>query len=200
MGDLDFVFLYLDDILISSGTEEDHSKYLRAIFDHLHNLLEFLRRPPYCFSRLRAWWRKVLQPLAGLMKKSALFLWGKDQKNLFRPAKRALFNTVTFQHQSPSAQVLNTDASWAMLMQCDRAQHCPTEIFNLFDRELLTCYLSVKKFCYRVFIKYCVFSLKFCDFSELCQFSSAGALPAWCVYTHWHHRWKTERGKSPEYF
>ena len=38
---------------------------------------------------------------------------------------------------------------------------------------------------YRVFIKYCVFSLKFCDFSELCQFCcSTGFLPAWCVYTH----------------
>ena len=49
--------------------------------------------------------------------------------------------------------------------------------------------------CYRVFIKYCVFSLKFCDFSELCQFwcCSAGVLPAWCVYTRWH-RGKTESG------
>ena len=37
---------------------------------------------------------------------------------------------------------------------------------------------------YRVFIKYCVFSLKFCDFSELCQFCcSTGVLPAWCVYS-----------------
>ena len=37
---------------------------------------------------------------------------------------------------------------------------------------------------YKVFIKYCVFSLKFCDFSELCQFCcSAGFLPA-IVYTH----------------
>ena len=35
---------------------------------------------------------------------------------------------------------------------------------------------------YRVFIKYCVFSLKFCDFSELC--CSADVLPAGCVYTH----------------
>ena len=42
---------------------------------------------------------------------------------------------------------------------------------------------------YRVFIKYCVFSLKFCDFSELCQFCcSACVLPAWCVYTHWTPR------------
>ena len=38
---------------------------------------------------------------------------------------------------------------------------------------------------YRVFIKYCGFSLKFRNFSELCQFCcSAGVLPAWCVYTH----------------
>ena len=37
---------------------------------------------------------------------------------------------------------------------------------------------------YRVFIKYCVFSLKCCDFSELCQFCcSAGVLPSWFVYT-----------------
>ena len=29
------------------------------------------------------------------------------------------------------------------------------------------------------------FTLKFCDFSELCQFCcSAGVLPAWRVYTH----------------
>ena len=33
-------------------------------------------------------------------------------------------------------------------------------------------------------IKYCVFSLRFCDSSELCEFCfSAGFLPAWCVYT-----------------
>ena len=43
------------------------------------------------------------------------------------------------------------------------------------------------------------FSLKFCDFSELCQFwCSAGVLPA-IVYTHGHHRVDTERGQSPEY-
>ena len=53
---------------------------------------------------------------------------------------------------------------------------------------------------YRVFIKYCVFSSNFCDFSELCQFRcSAGVLPAWCVYTHCH-RGKTEKAQSPEYF
>ena len=45
---------------------------------------------------------------------------------------------------------------------------------------------------YRVFIKYCVFPLKFCYFSELCQVCcSAGVLPAWCVFTHWHQG-KTE--------
>ena len=53
---------------------------------------------------------------------------------------------------------------------------------------------------YRVFIKYCVFSLKFCDFSELCQYCcSTGVLPAWYVYTH-SHRGKTEKGQSPKYF
>ena len=52
---------------------------------------------------------------------------------------------------------------------------------------------------YRVLIKYCVFSFKYCDFSELWQCCcSAGVLPAWCVYTHWH-RGKTEKGQNPEY-
>ena len=39
-------------------------------------------------------------------------------------------------------------------------------------------YVSIKQICmYRLFIKYCVFSIKFCDFSELCQFCcSAGVL------------------------
>ena len=51
-----------------------------------------------------------------------------------------------------------------------------------------------------MFIKYCVFFLKFCDFSQLCQlWGSAGVLPAWCVCTHtdWHQG-KTEKGKTPE--
>ena len=42
------------------------------------------------------------------------------------------------------------------------------------------------------------FSLKCCDFFELCKFCcSACVLPA-ILYTHWH-RGETERGKSPEY-
>ena len=60
--------------------------------------------------------------------------------------------------------------------------------------------LAKSRACYRVFIKYCIFSLKCCDFSELCQFCfSAGFLPALCVYTHWH-RGITEKGQSLEYF
>ena len=34
-GDLDYVFIYLDDILISSGTEEEHEKHLREVFRRL---------------------------------------------------------------------------------------------------------------------------------------------------------------------
>ena len=61
-------------------------------------------------------------------------------------------------------------------------------------------YLHNQSFLYRAFIKYLFFSLKCCDFPELCQFCcSAGFLPVWCVYTHWRRR-KTEKGQSPEYF
>ena len=34
-GDLDFVFVYLDDILISSGTEEEHCGHFQAVFKRL---------------------------------------------------------------------------------------------------------------------------------------------------------------------
>ena len=50
---------------------------------------------------------------------------------------------------------------------------------------------------YRVLIKYCVFFLKFCDFSQLCQLcGSAGVQPAWCVCTHTD----TEGKQNPKYF
>ena len=52
---------------------------------------------------------------------------------------------------------------------------------------------------YRVFIKYCVFSFKCCDFSELCQFCcSAGVVWPAIVYTLWK-RVETKRGQSSEY-
>ena len=47
---------------------------------------------------------------------------------------------------------------------------------------------------YRVLITYCVFSLKFWVFSELCQFRcSAGFLPALCVYTEGEERKTRDR-------
>ena len=70
-----------------------------------------------------------------------------------------------------------------------------TFLWNIINIFTIIIYCVVlKNLKYRVFIKYCVFSLKFFDFSELCQFCCcAGVLPAWCVYTHWH-RGKTESG------
>ena len=57
-------------------------------------------------------------------------------------------------------------------------------------------FIAFSLLCYRVFIEYCVYSLEFFDFSELCQFCcSASFLPAWCVYTHWH-RGKIEKGRN----
>ena len=44
-----------------------------------------------------------------------------------------------------------------------------------------------------------VFSLKCCDFSELCKFCcNAGVWPTF-VYKHWHRGGNRERGQSPEY-
>ena len=55
--------------------------------------------------------------------------------------------------------------------------------------------LSSAQLRYRVFIKYCVFSLKFCDCSELCQFCcSAG------VSTHTDTEGNREKQESGIYF
>ena len=53
-------------------------------------------------------------------------------------------------------------------------------------------YLHLRRWSYRVFIKYCVFSLKCCDCRITCVWPAI-------VYTHWH-RGKTKKGQSPEYF
>ena len=57
------------------------------------------------------------------------------------------------------------------------------------------------KVLYREFIKYCVFSWKCCDFSELCKFwCSAGVWPA-SVCTQWqvkHQCWERGRKKGRE--
>ena len=73
------------------------------------------------------------------------------------------------------------------------------QVFYVYYISICIC-VCVCMFMYRVFIKYCVFSLKFFEFSELCQLCcSAGFLPACCVYTHWH-REKTESGKYIKIF
>ena len=35
LGDLDFVFVYIDDILIASTSEEEHARHLRIVCERL---------------------------------------------------------------------------------------------------------------------------------------------------------------------
>ena len=41
LGDLDFAFIYMDDILVASDSLEEHEKHFRVLFRHLadHNLI-----------------------------------------------------------------------------------------------------------------------------------------------------------------
>ena len=98
------------------------------------------------------------------MKKSAVFIWEKDQQEAFQQAKQALLNAVTLQHPSPTAQVqLNTDASGthigAALMQRENEQQpwAPIEFYSkglnaaqkkysTYDHELLAAFLACKKY------------------------------------------------------
>ena len=52
-------------------------------------------------------------------------------------------------------------------------------------------YLHLRRWSYRVFIKYCVFSLKCCDCRITCVWPAI-------VYTHWY-RGETEKSQSPKY-
>ena len=49
-GDLDFVFVYLDDILISSGTKEEHCRHLYEVFGHLSKAGLAINLPKSKFS------------------------------------------------------------------------------------------------------------------------------------------------------
>ena len=74
---------------------------------------------------------------------------------------------------------------------------CPSSSMDHLYRAFGLVYNN-NNYTYRVFIKYCVVSWKFCDYSELCQFCcSAGVLPAW--YDKWQ-RGKTEKGHNPKYY
>merc|ERR1712026_127309 len=192
-GDLDYVFIYLDDILISSGTAAEHDRPLQEVFRRLSQAglainetksefykeqLEFLghvisssgiRLSPKHTAAVRDYPQprskedvskflgllnffrsflpaaaEMLQPLTGLMKKSATFTWGQEQQEAFHKAKKALLNAVTLQHPSPTAQVqVNTDTSathvgaallqredeqqpWQQQKQQDHQQHTHT--------------------------------------------------------------------------
>ena len=49
LGDLDFVFIYLDDILISLGIEKEHSKHFCKMFSCLQKACLTINLPKYEF-------------------------------------------------------------------------------------------------------------------------------------------------------
>ena len=85
-----------------------------------------------------------------------------------------VFGTYTYSENS----CLRSAGKPHLLIQIS-GQAC---LANLISESSLCCH---KIYIYRMFIKYCVFSLKCCDFSELCQFCcSYGVLPAIRRSTH----------------
>ena len=89
---------------------------------------------------------------------------------------------------------VNDSASWPQAAERSGLKLNINELINHHKQFIVLSVINVLSVMYRVFIKYCVFSIKFCDFSELCQFCcSAGFLPAWCVYTHWQTEGKQRK-------
>ena len=114
-----------------------------------------------------------------------LYQWPENNRNNENWSKSLLFNL--------SKNCCNCQFFISSLVVTRAEFSVPISLCTRFYK-IIACYY-IGYVIYWVFIKYCVFFLKFCDFSELCKFCcSAGVVQ----YTHWH-RGKTEKGQSTEF-
>ncbi|GFX22026.1 retrovirus-related Pol polyprotein from transposon 297 [Trichonephila clavipes] len=164
---LEFVFPYLDDILVASETEE-HKTHLKLVFDRLqkHGLRVNISK-----SKL---WERYLKDAAknqailheylkGSRKNDKTkILWTEEAKENFEKCKQDLANATLLSFPDPDLQLaLFTDASnfaiGSVLQLFEAGNWKPISFFSkkltdaqknysTYDRELLGIYLSVKKF------------------------------------------------------
>ncbi|KAK3735900.1 hypothetical protein RRG08_041086 [Elysia crispata] len=151
LQDVNCAFVYLDDILIASSSEEEHMSSGIPRNDH--------RFIPHAAALLR--------PLYSSLKKSKphqIIDWTNDMCESFTSSKAALADATMLSHPKPGASIsLTSDASdqavgavleqyvdgfWQPLAFFSKQLRPPEQKYSTFDRELLALYLAIRHFKY----------------------------------------------------
>eukprot|EP00731_Ephydatia_muelleri_P017266 Em0010g364a len=100
------VSVYIDDLLVSGSTEEEHLHTLEAVLDRLSNAVKVL--PGKFLPNLSS----VLAPLYTLLQKGSSWKWEKEQKDAFFKAKQMLTSAKVLILFDPKKELLlASDAS-----------------------------------------------------------------------------------------
>ncbi|UYV85023.1 hypothetical protein LAZ67_X004325 [Cordylochernes scorpioides] len=175
LRNLDFAFIYLDDILVASKTEEEHYSHLETLFSRLNSyglrinlskskfLVQEIDFLGYLITSHAETQAILHEYLRGAKKKDRSEIkWAEEAEVQFEQCKQALANTALLAYPDAELPIsLCTDASdravGSVLQQLDNNIWKPIAFFSkklnpaqcnysTYDRELLAIHLSIKFF------------------------------------------------------
>ncbi|GFX24854.1 hypothetical protein TNCV_4489451 [Trichonephila clavipes] len=164
---LEFVFPYLDDILVASENKEQHKTHLKLVFDRLqkYSLRVNISKSTLGVTHLEFLGYLITpegsQPLPEKNDKTKT-IWTEEAEENFEKCKQDLAHVTLLSFHDPNLQLaLFTDASnfaiGSVLQQFEAGSWKPISFFSkklteaqknysTYDRELLGMYLPVKQF------------------------------------------------------
>ncbi|ETO09982.1 hypothetical protein RFI_27395 [Reticulomyxa filosa] len=147
--DIDDVDIYIDDLLASTETEQQHIHVLEKIFQRLrtHNMKLAMKNQLEQLSGFVQWIARfipnvanVIAELSKLLKKNAKWKWDSTHEDAFAQLKKAIENTQLLHHPKQSDPfMVHCDASdvvvGAALLQIHNGVLVPIEfISKKFDK------------------------------------------------------------------
>ncbi|SCO92825.1 uncharacterized protein FRV6_16953 [Fusarium oxysporum] len=110
-----FIVYYLDDILIFSDTEEEHTEHVHKVLKALQDanmLIKPTKRFANYYRRFIKGFSKIAIPLTEITKKDKQFQWNDKAQRAFKQLKSAITSEPVLAMFNPDRQVeLETDAS-----------------------------------------------------------------------------------------
>ncbi|KAG8175362.1 hypothetical protein JTE90_018042 [Oedothorax gibbosus] len=163
LGNLDFCYVYLDDILIFSSSEEEHKVHLRHVLERLNSYGLTVNMAKCIFGASEIPFLGHLITKNGAKKNDKTKIdWSDNAEADFQKCKELIANAVLLAHPKPDANLsLQVDASdfsiGGALMQVVEDELQPLSFFSrklspaeknysAYDRELLAAYASIKHF------------------------------------------------------